>query len=257
MKLYVMYNGLADDFPREAMASTGAPLDPTDCVAIPSTTFLIDHPEAGYILYDTGWSSRAELTFPTDPRDNIVNTLGRIGVNPNQIKYLILSHLHIDHAGNLEPFKNAEFIVSENEFLQVASLLLQNKLGAPYMVEDVEAWAKEDFNWRLIKEQYEVVDFVDGIKLITLGPGHAYGILALLIQLPKTGNIILASDAIYGSINVGPPVLAPGVIMDPPGWYKSYEFLKEKAKEYKAQLWYGHDLEQFNSLIKADDGFYE
>jgi glyoxylase-like metal-dependent hydrolase (beta-lactamase superfamily II) len=178
-------------------------------------------------------------------------------VRPEEIKYLILSHLHIDHAGNLEPFKNAEIYVSENEFLQVASLLLQNKLAVPYQPDDVKAWAQEDYKWNFVKEQYEVVDFVPGVRFITLGPGHAFGILALLIQLPGAGNIILASDAIYSSINVGPPALPPGVIMDHAGWHKSFDFLQEKAKEYDAQLWYGHDMEQFNSLIKADDGFYE
>ncbi|MDR0852670.1 MAG: N-acyl homoserine lactonase family protein [Clostridiales Family XIII bacterium] len=257
MKLYVMYNGLADDFPREAMACSGAPLDPKDCISIPTTTILIDHPKAGYILYDTGWTSREKLTFPTSPDEYIVNTLDRIGVKPEEIKYLILSHLHKDHAGNLEPFKNAEFIVSELEFLQVASLLLQNKISGAYVAADIEAWTKANYKWRLIREQYEVVDFVDGVKLISLGSGHAFGILALLVQLPKTGNIIIASDAIYGSINVGPPILPPGVIMDPPGWHKSLAYLQEKAKEYDAAIWYGHDLAQFQTLTTADEGYYE
>jgi glyoxylase-like metal-dependent hydrolase (beta-lactamase superfamily II) len=252
-----MYNGLADDTPREAMVRTGAPLDPTDCVSIPTTSFLIDHPEAGYILYDTGWTSRTRLTFPTSPREYIVNTLDRIGVKPEEINYVILSHLHMDHAGNLEPFKNAEIFVSENEFLQVASLFLQNKIQHPYMVSDIAAWSKQDFKWHLIKEQYEVVDFVDGIKFVTLGSGHAFGILALLVQLPKTGNVLITSDAIYNSINVGPPVLPPGIIADVPGWHKSLQYLLEKAAEYHAVIWYGHDLEQFNSLTKADEGYYE
>ncbi|MDR0853504.1 MAG: N-acyl homoserine lactonase family protein, partial [Clostridiales Family XIII bacterium] len=151
----------------------------------------------------------------------------------------------------------AEIIVSESEFLHAAGLMLQNKLASPYIPEDIRAWSHEDYKWRFIEEQYDVVDFVDGIKFNTLGPGHAFGILALLVELPKTGNKILASDAIYGSVNVGPPVLPPGVIFDKEGWFKSFEFLQEKAREYNAQIWYGHDLEQFNSLIKADDGYYE
>jgi glyoxylase-like metal-dependent hydrolase (beta-lactamase superfamily II) len=256
MKLYVMYNGLADDFPREAMASTGKPLDPEDVVSIPTTTFLIDHPE-GYILYDTGWTSRIPLTFPMSEDQDIVNTLGRIGVNAGDIKYLILSHLHLDHAGRIEPFKNAQFIVSEKEFMNVASLHLQNKLSSPYVPEDIKSWAKETYDWKLVGEQYKVINFVDGIKIISLGSGHSYGILALLVELPKTGNVIMTSDAIYGSVNVGPPVTPPGVIMDPRGWIKSFHYLQEKSHEYGAQLWYGHDLDQFNTLVKSDEGYYE
>jgi glyoxylase-like metal-dependent hydrolase (beta-lactamase superfamily II) len=251
-----MYNGLADDFPREAMASTGKLLDPKDVVSIPTTTFLIDHPQ-GYILYDTGWTSRIPLTFPLSEDQYIVNTLARIGVKPEEIKHLILSHLHLDHAGNLEPFNNAKIIVSKTEFLNVASLLLQNRLAAPYVKEDVEAWSVESYEWELIDKQYEVIDFVDGIKIIALGPGHSFGILALLVELPQTGNVIITSDAIYGRVNVGPPVTPPGVIMDPDGWMRSFDFLQEKSCEYGAQLWYGHDLDQFNTLVKSDEGYYE
>jgi glyoxylase-like metal-dependent hydrolase (beta-lactamase superfamily II) len=146
MKLYVMFNGLADDFPREAMAGTGAPLDPNDTVSIPTSTYLIDHP-VGKILYDTGWTSRQALTFPITEKEYIVNTLSRLGVRPEDIKYLILSHLHLDHAGNLEPFKDAEIFVSETEFTNVAKLLLSNKLAAPFVRADAEAWSRQDFKW--------------------------------------------------------------------------------------------------------------
>jgi glyoxylase-like metal-dependent hydrolase (beta-lactamase superfamily II) len=102
-----------------------------------------------------------------------------------------------------------------------------------------------------------VVDFVHGVKFVTLGPGHSFGILALLLELPKSGNILIASDAIYGRVNVGPPIRPPGVIMDEAGYGKSLAFLLSVAEQYDAQLWYGHDLEQFETLTKADDGYYE
>jgi glyoxylase-like metal-dependent hydrolase (beta-lactamase superfamily II) len=256
MKLYVMFNGLADDFPKEAMAGTGAPFDPHDVISIPTATYLIDHP-VGKILYDTGWTSRQVLTFPISENEYIVNTLARLGVRPEDIKYLILSHLHLDHAGNLEPFKDAEMFVSEAEFTSVAKLLLTNKLASPFVKADVEAWSKQDFKWRFIGGQYEVVDFVPGVKFVTLGAGHSFGILALLVELPKSGNILIASDAIYGRVNIGPPVRPPGVIMDGDGYRKSLDFLLSVAGKYEATLWYGHDLEQFETLTKADDGYYE
>jgi glyoxylase-like metal-dependent hydrolase (beta-lactamase superfamily II) len=109
----------------------------------------------------------------------------------------------------------------------------------------------------LVGGAYEVLDFVPGVKLVTLGVGHSFGILALLIELPKSGRILIASDAIYGRVNVGPPVRPPGVILDEGGYRKSLAFLLATAEAYGAELWYGHDLEQFESLIKADEGFYE
>jgi len=257
MKVFVMYNGLADDFPREAMAKTGSPFDPKDCVSIPTMTVLIDH-EDGLILYDTGWTRRQKLTFELPESMYVENTMARIGYEPKDVNRLILSHLHLDHAGNIEAFPQAEISVSKNEFDNVASLLLQNKLaGTSYVEADVRAWSNQDINWNLIDSEYEVLPFAKGVSLVTLGVGHAYGILALLLELEKTGNVLIASDAIYSSVNVGPPVLPPGVIMDEAGWLRSYKYIREVAEKYEAKIWYGHDLEQFEGLIKADEGYYE
>lgn len=258
MKLYVMRNGTAPDMPKEARVSTGAPIDPTDVVAIPTMTCLIDHP-AGYVLYDTGWSdpSRWPMKFKVPEDEKILNSLARVGVKAEDIKYLICSHLHLDHSGSLELFPNAQIIVSDVEFTNVAKLYLLNKLGTIYIKADVDQWVKQGLNWKLIDSEYEVVDFLDGIKLITLGSGHSFGMLALLVELPKTGNVILTSDAIYCTENVGPPIQLPGVIQDPEGYKKSLHFLLDLAKKYNAQLWYGHDMEQFNSLITSDKGYYE
>ena len=261
MKLYVMYNGTDDGMPKELVASTGSPVDFDDCMSIPSTTFLIDHPEKGYILFDTGWTVKGKVGFNLSPEENIVNTLAKIGVTPEEINYLIVSHLHIDHAGNITPFVNAEFIVSENEFINVASLYMQNNLpGRAYVPEDIESWTKGKFNWHLIKEQYELIDFAEGIKLIPLGEGHAFGLIALLVELPEYGNVILSSDAIYAAVNVGPPLVPPGVTLNIDGWYKSMEYLLEVAEEYDAKIWYGHDIDQLATLTIAtskDEGYYE
>jgi len=48
----------------------------------------------------------------------------------------------------------------------------------------------------------------------------------------------------------------PGVIYDTVGWRKSLKYLKKVAGESHAQVWFGHDREQFDTLVKAP-GFYE
>jgi len=258
MKLYVMSNGLADDFPREAMASTGAPLDPSDCVTIPTPTYLIEYGN-GLILYDTGWTGRMPLTFPYSDDDVVTSTLARIGVAPEQVDTLILSHLHIDHAGHIEPFSSAEVIVSKVEYDSVMSAYAAGDLPGTYIKADVEAWisAGDGIRWKFVDSEYEILDFVPGVKLVTLGSGHAYGMIALLLELEHTGNVLIVSDAIYGALNAGPPVLPPGVIFDPDGWRKSFDFLMDVASRTGAQLWYGHDLAQFSSLTLAEDGYYD
>jgi N-acyl homoserine lactone hydrolase len=105
MKLYVMANGTAPDMPRESLVSSGAPVDPQDVVPIPIMTFLIEHP-GGLVLYDTGWSKpeRSPRTWPISEDEMVLSRLGKLGIHPRDIRYVICSHLHIDHAGGLEDF---------------------------------------------------------------------------------------------------------------------------------------------------------
>ena len=257
MKLYVLQNGTAPDFPREACYSTGKPIDPNDCIAIPTPVFLIEHPKEGYILYDTGWSDRRNKTFEIPKDQDLIPSLARLGVKPEDISHIICSHMHLDHAGSIEFFPNADVIVSNLEFTQVAKNYLLGTLPGTWIRGDIEQWIRQGIRWSLIEGEYELIPYCEGITLIVLGSGHSYGMLALLLDLPETGKLVLASDAIYCTENVGPPICPPGVIQDEAGWRKSLRFLQDVAEREKAALWYGHDMAQFNSLKKADEGCYE
>jgi N-acyl homoserine lactone hydrolase len=258
MKLYVMANGIAPDMPREAIVSSGGPVDPKDVVPIPIVTFLIDHPD-GLVLYDTGWSKPErwprQWSIPED--ELVLSRLAKLCVRPEDIRYVICSHLHIDHAGGLEYFTSSEIIVSDAELTNVAKLYFLNQLSHPYIRADVDEWIRVGLRWRLVGDEGNVVKFLDDVHLLSFGSGHSFGMLGLLIELPKTGNVILTSDAIYCKENMGPPVRLPGVIQDPEGYKKILNRILQIAGEYNAKLWYGHDMEQFNELIKSDEGYYD
>lgn len=253
-----MANGIAPDMPREAIVSSGGPVDPKDVVPIPIVSFLIDHPD-GLVLYDTGWSKPErwprQWSIPED--ELVLSRLTKLGVRPEDIRYVICSHLHLDHAGGLEYFTSSEIIVSDAELTNVAKLYFLNQLSHPYIRADVDEWIRVGLRWRLVGDEGNVVKFLDGVHLLSFGSGHSFGMLGLLIELPKTGNVILTSDAIYCKENIGPPVRLPGVIQDPEGYKKILNRILQIAGEYNAKLWYGHDMEQFNELIKSDEGYYD
>jgi glyoxylase-like metal-dependent hydrolase (beta-lactamase superfamily II) len=258
MKLYVMDNGVAPDMPREALVSTGRPVDPNDVVSIPIETFLIDHP-AGLVLFDTGWSSpeRWPRQWSVPDEKLVLNRLSKIGVSPRDIRYVVCSHLHIDHAGGLEFFKSSDIIVSDTELTNVAKFYFLNQLSHPYVRADVEEWIRVGLRWKLIGDEGNIVEFLDGISLLSFGSGHSFGMLGLLVELPKTGNVVLTSDAIYCRENVGPPIRLPGVIRDPEGYKIISNRILQISVQYNAQLWYGHDMAQFSNLVKSDQGYYE
>ena len=78
---------------------------------VPVPFLLIDHPK-GKVLFDTGnayevirnkdehWGGVVAAYDPVMTEDQwCVNAIEKVGVRPEDIKYVILSHLHLDHAG--------------------------------------------------------------------------------------------------------------------------------------------------------------
>jgi hypothetical protein len=79
------------------------------------------------------------------------------------------------------------------------------------------------------------------------------------IDMPETGTIILASDACYAKVNFGPPPVLPGApaLYDSIGMIQTAERLRELERSSHGAVWFGHDPEQFKTLRKAPDAYYE
>ena len=82
-----------------------------EAVAIPVTCYLIQTADA-VVLFDTGLSPRAvpglvekdPLARFTDA-DLLVHRLDALGLTPDDITFVVLSHLHYDHAGGAHMFR--------------------------------------------------------------------------------------------------------------------------------------------------------
>ncbi len=265
IELYVLRSGIITDMPKEMLIRTGAPVDPTDVVQLPVQSYVIKHPD-GVILYDAGHSREERYFTPTPEKakpawsvpeeDELPNQLSRLGINPKEVKCVICSHLHIDHTGYLEYFTNAEIITSEAEFAHMAQMHALGTLGYPYVNKDWEEWLKAKLNWHLVEDNEDDIQPFKGLRIFNFGSGHSFGMLGLLVELEKYGNVLLISDALYCSDNLGPPVKVPGFLEDYDGFVQTAERIVRLSKQYNAEIWYGHDMEQFKGLTLMDDGFY-
>jgi glyoxylase-like metal-dependent hydrolase (beta-lactamase superfamily II) len=191
------------------------------------------------------------------PEDHIALRLAAIGVKPEEVKYVVISHLHSDHTGFIELFPNAKLYVHEDEFAQRYK---QNEQSDDSNGGDMAFWLSQNLTWIKLFQagtSGEEFELLPGLTILNFGPGHSYGMLGLLIDLPKTGKIILASDAVYNRENVGPPVKVAGNMYDRDGFIRTIEKVTAYADKIGAQLWYGHDEPQFAALIKSPNGYYE
>lgn len=250
-------------------ASVDNPNAPAEFVEFPVYTVLIDHPE-GKILFDTAcnpnamgsdgrWGKETQKMFPivADESCWLHNRLEQLGVGPKDIKYVVASHLHLDHAGCLEMFTNATIIVHEDELNGTLQTYASNQKEGAYVWGDIDAWIKNNLQWQIVKQDEDNLLLAEGVSVLNFGSGHAWGMLGLHVTLPETGGIILASDAIYTAESFGPPVKPPGIIYDSLGYTKAVERIRRLAKETNSQVWFGHDANQFKAFRKSTEGYYE
>ncbi len=99
-----------------------------DPYEVPVPYFLITHPR-GNVLYDGGnalevaqdanahWGEAVvEAYTPVMTEDDfVVNRLQTLDVDPASVRYVIQSHLHLDHSGAIGHFPNAEYVVQRRE----------------------------------------------------------------------------------------------------------------------------------------------
>ncbi|MBE1446233.1 N-acyl homoserine lactonase family protein [Paenibacillus sp. OAS669] len=273
-KLYVMDNGrmrmdknwiIAMHNP----ATVSNPNPPAQFVEFPIYTVLIDHPE-GKILFDTAcnpnsmgsegrWAQSTQQMSPWAASEEcyLHHRLEQLQIRPEEIKYVVASHLHLDHAGCLEIFTNATIIVHEDELNGALQSYARNEKEGAYVWADIDAWIKNQLQWRTVKRNEDNLELAEGIRVMNFGSGHAWGMLGLHIDMPETGGIILASDTIYTAESYGPPVKPPGILYDLIGYRNSVEKVRTLAARTNSQVWFGHDADQFNQLRKSTEGYYE
>lgn len=230
-------------------------------VQAPVVSFLLETND-GYILYDTGNhphtnTDSTAIYFDYQPEQLMPERLKQLGLTPDDIKYVVQSHLHSDHIGYLSLFKNAEIYISDVEFTQAMRLFGLRRFGGVIKLKDFDAFLNANLNWHLIPPEINEEKICEGVTVINLGPGHSFGMVGMLVELPKSGNFLMCSDAIYREENVGPPLRPPSSQYDSLNYSKTIGFISRYAKEHNAKVLFGHDMKQFASLRKSPDGFYE
>src|SRR5919108_3193435 len=179
---------------------------------LPIYAWVIEHAE-GAIVIDTGETSRAHEPgyFPrwhpyyrsglrewVQPEEEIGPQLDQIGISPGDVRAVVMTHLHTDHAGGLHHFPESEIFVSRTEWHQAIGLMGRMR---GYLNDRFPDWLRPtlvDF----APEPYEV--FPESFTLTTAGdvrlvptPGHTPGQISVVIEDDGDARVFLAGDASY------------------------------------------------------------
>jgi N-acyl homoserine lactone hydrolase len=183
--------------------------------------------------------------------DAIPVQLGKIGLKPDDVKYVAVGHLHLDHGGNVGQFKNATLIAQDDEF----KAAWWPDVG--YSVYYIPGDFAETKNMKTIRLTGDFDLFDDGSVRLIRAPGHTPGSQFMVVKLPKTGTVILTSDCVYLTEsldkNLIPPI--PGT-WSPTDSYNTYAKIRHFRDADNGKLFIGHDAELFKAAKKAPD-FYD
>lgn len=235
MKLYIMYAGRID-LPDKSHMTPGKDIGKP--LSMPVYTYLIEHPQ-GLVLVDTGQSEGGPAVVKEE--DKVASRLRELGHRPEDIKYVIMTHLHVDHAAYMSQFPGATFVVRKEE---LRAAWWPEACEGGYVYEQYRDC--RDFKYLQLRDD-EIFDlFMDGTIQLIDTRGHTRGHQSVILNLPDTGKVILVGDAASLRENLEDRVL-PGNATDSWAAIQTLERLQH-YENIGCKLFFGHDPEQAKSI---------
>lgn len=164
-----------------------------------ASCYLIKHDEE-WVLWDTGLPASTPKTpdpsaapFRLSLKETIPQQLSKLGLTPEDISYVAISHGHFDHTGQANAFPKARLIIQKAEY-EFMTASPEKAMGYHMDPALIANYTGPDSAEKLMLLSGDSDLFGDGtLKALTL-PGHTPGHMALLVNLHKTGQVVLSGD---------------------------------------------------------------
>ena len=223
--------------------------------AVPIPFFVITHPK-GTVVFDSGFGPDVARDAAAvlggfhrwfKPRlgmtELATEQMRAAGLDPDSVRWVIQSHLHIDHTGGLGQFPAARHLVQRRELAYAY---------APDWFQGSAYWRPDfdrDLRWSLLDGFHDdLCDlYGDGTIRTVFTPGHSPGHMSLLVELPESGPILLVSDAAYNRDQFEERALPP-ILHSAGDVAASVQRLRRLAERTGARVIFGHEPEDWADL---------
>ncbi|MEO1228204.1 MAG: N-acyl homoserine lactonase family protein [Myxococcota bacterium] len=168
--------------------------------------YLIRHGKQ-YLLWEAGLPgelvgkpSLDEGGWRSELRKTIVGQLHELGLVPESITLLALSHSHGDHIGQAGRFERSTLLLHRREYARIRRSPDSNahRRLSPWM----------SGRSKLVKLDGDHDVFGDGQVLLLELPGHTEGHMGLLVRLARAGPILLSGDLYHFHSEVGSGIVS-------------------------------------------------
>ena len=196
------------------LRALGVRVPEEEWLELPVQAFLVEHPSAGLVLIDTGFHASVAVDarqgmgrlgglifkdLQMDPRQAVPAQLRELGFDPDDVKTVLLTHLHSDHASGISQFPEATFVVSAQEWKAAAEgrqtegyFRRQFDHAFDYRTLDFESAEADSF--ATFGRAIDV--FGDGSMRMVFTPGHTAGHCSVVLQL-EDRTALITGDAAY------------------------------------------------------------
>jgi glyoxylase-like metal-dependent hydrolase (beta-lactamase superfamily II) len=178
------------------------------------------------IVVDTGFDAAAAAARGRTLIRPVGEGLAELGVDPRTVLDVVITHMHYDHAGNLELFPRARFHVQDAELSYCTGRAMTHRQqSAPFDVENVLTMVRRVYDQRAVFHAGDAV-LCPGVSLHHL-PGHTLGLQAVRVETER-GPVVLASDATHFWANLEREIPFP-IVADVPAYLESLRALRRLA----------------------------
>jgi len=153
-------------------------------VPIVYSCYLIRH-GSDYLVWDTGHAPTAGAVAP---KQSLVDQLAQVGVKPDQVRFVGISHYHPDHTGQVASLPQATLLIGKGDWDVISSA--QPPANAP--ATPFRHWLDGAGKVEPLPLDKDV--FGDGSVVVLATPGHTPGHHSLLVRLAQTGAVLLTGD---------------------------------------------------------------
>lgn len=144
-------------------------------------------------VVDTGFGREAAVRRQREWLRCPADSLRLLGMDAAQVSDVILTHLHYDHAGNLDRFPRARFHLQDREMTYATGrCMCHQTLRTPFDLENALTMVRLVYSERAVFHDGDA-ELVPGLTLHRVG-GHSAG-LQILRVWTRRGWVVVASDA--------------------------------------------------------------
>lgn len=195
-------------------------------------SFLLEDESGNFHIIDTGVRNPLEINqdkpefnrWQVPENKTLTTQLSNLGIKTDEIKTVLLTHLHYDHCSQVQIFKNARIAISRKEFVSVVAPYDKDLLKFTNYPRDVYSWLVGD-GWRKLSLFEDMEEVLPGIRAMVLG-GHTPGSTAFNIEGEKNRKVIICGDFISRYENYQKR-LPPGLLDSLSDWYIGLRKLEE------------------------------